>query len=202
MSEQQETIARIIAPDQWRAREGDIAHGEEWHRKADRYAIEADPNLFPLGQQAIDRTVEAWHGLADRFITGAGDRVKDSLAKADLILATTPTPAADIVIPTDIAEHVLSLGRVEWGQTPAHDAEGHGAHVVNSVRLTAEHFEQTGDQHMHGLWLAGTETVLCHTGTSPNAPKTTQALVGVWNWLVDQALATTPARNTSQIGEG
>jgi hypothetical protein len=103
-------------------------------------------------------------------------------------------------LPADIAKHVLSLGRVEWGQTHAHDADGHGEHVARSVRLTAETFGQEGDQHMHGLWLAGTETVLCHTGTSPNAPKTTQALVGAWNWLVDQA--STPPATSPAIPEG
>ena len=105
-----------------------------------------------------------------------------------------------LTIPADIAQHVRKIGKVEWGQTPAHDADGHGRHVTDSVRLTAAHFGQTDDQHMHGLWLEGTETVLCHTGTSPNAPKTTQALVGAWNWLVDQALAA-PASHASDGGE-
>lgn len=95
--------------------------------------------------------------------------------------------AYGIELPADIADHVLKLGRVEWGQTFAHDADGHGQHVADSVRATAAHFGQADDQHMHGLWLEGTDTVLAHTGTSPNAPKTTQALVGAWNWLVDQA---------------
>ena len=83
---------------------------------------------------------------------------------------TDETASPAVGIPEDILAHVAKLGRVEWGQTHAHDAEGHGAHVAESVRKTAEAFDQTGDQHMHGLWLEGTETVLCHTGTSPNAP--------------------------------
>lgn len=101
---------------------------------------------------------------------------------------TRAAPSA--TIPADIAQHVRKIGKVEWGQTPAHDADGHGRHIADSVRLTAANFGQTEDQHMHGLWLEGTETVLCHTGTSPNAPMTTQTLAGAWNWLVDQALAT------------
>lgn len=105
-------------------------------------------------------------------------------------------------IPEDIASHVLRLGRVEWGQTHAHDAEGHGAHVAESVRKTADTFGQTEGQHMHGLWLEGTETVLCHTGTSPNAPKTTQALVGAWNWLVDQAEAQRAASTALPLAQG
>lgn len=95
-------------------------------------------------------------------------------------------------IPADILAHAAKIGRVEWGQTHAHDPEGHGAHVAESVRRTAARFQQTGDLHMHGLWLEGTQTVLCHTGTSPNAPMTTQALVGLWNWLVDLAFASKP----------
>jgi hypothetical protein len=112
------------------------------------------------------------------------------------------TGSVRVELPADIAEHVTKIGRVEWGQTPAHDAEGHGRHVADSVRLTAAHFGQTGDQHMHGLWLEGTETVLCHTGTSPNAPKTTQALVGAWNWLVDQAATPTQPEATGNDGAG
>lgn len=107
---------------------------------------------------------------------------------------TRAAPSA--TIPADIAQHVRKIGKVEWGQTPAHDADGHGRHIADSVRLTAANFGQTEDQHMHGLWLEGTETVLCHTGTSPNAPMTTQTLAGAWNWLVDQALAT-PASHAS-----
>ena len=110
--------------------------------------------------------------------------------------AASLPPATDpamMTLPPEIADHILKIGRVEWGQTHAHDADGHGAHIARSVRLTAEAFEQEGDQHMHGLWLEGTETVVAHTGTSPNAPATTQALVGMWNWFHDQAaLAAAP----------
>lgn len=117
--------------------------------------------------------------------------------------AAQPAEADGVeAIPADIAEHVRKIGRVEWGQTPAHDAEGHGRHVADSVRMTAAHFGQTEDQHMHGLWLEGTETVLCHTGTSPNAPMTTRALVGAWNWLVDQSeAAATPKAPATDAGE-
>lgn len=38
-----------------------------------------------------------------------------------------------IELPAAIAEHVLSMGRVEWGQTHAHDAEGHGAHELREA---------------------------------------------------------------------
>lgn len=135
--------------------------------------------------------------------------IEQSQASIDAALSFLASQAAQPAeadgveaIPADIAEHVRKIGRVEWGQTPAHDAEGHGRHVADSVRMTAAHFGQTEDQHMHGLWLEGTETVLCHTGTSPNAPMTTRALVGAWNWLVDQSeAAATPKAPATDAGE-
>jgi hypothetical protein len=94
-------------------------------------------------------------------------------------------------IPDDIADKVREIGRAEWGQTPAHDADGHAAHVAESVNKTAEHFGQDGPQHMQGLYIEGTETVICHTGTSPNSAQIACALTGAWNWLYDQV--STPA---------
>lgn len=98
-------------------------------------------------------------------------------------------------LPADIAERVLATGYVEWGQTPALSPEAHGAHVAASCRLTAEHFGQQDDQHMHGLYPIGTETVVCHTGTSPNSALNARALTGAWNWLVDLAKADRAARS-------
>lgn len=98
-------------------------------------------------------------------------------------------------LPFDIAERVLATGYVEHGQTPALSPEGHGAHVTGSCRLTAERFRQQGDQHMHGLYPVGTETVVCHTGTSPNSALNARALTGAWNWLVDLAKADQAARS-------
>lgn len=158
------------------------------------------------------RDGSVWQELASDFQywinSAAGDMCDDVVAFR--IVDETPLShpcksgeGAGVAIPADIAEHVLSLGRVEWGQTHAHDAEGHGRHVADSVRITAANFGQDGDQRMHGLWLAGTETVLCHTGTSPNAPKTTQAIVGAWNWLVDQASgAPVPDATQTREAEG
>lgn len=146
------------------------------HHRAKAEAIEALPGSEAW--QKVERNLER-----ARFAYA----LQDDIA---LRLATQPDAQSDgvrEVIPDDILNHVAKLGKVEWGQTPAHDAEGHGAHVADIVQMTSEHFCQTEDQHMHGLYLEGTETVLCHTGTSPNAPQTTRALVGAWNWLCDQA---------------
>jgi hypothetical protein len=92
-------------------------------------------------------------------------------------------------IPIDLAKHVASLGPAEWGATAAMSADEHGKHVVQSVKITAERFGQTEDQQMHGLCLEGTDTVLCHTGTSPNSPQTSRALAGAWNKLVELCIA-------------
>lgn len=87
------------------------------------------------------------------------------------------------IIPAEIAEVVLKIGEAEWGATAALDAEGHAAHVRESVEITAKHFDQTEPQPMNGLYLAGTDIVICHTGTSPNSAQIARALTGAWNRL-------------------
>lgn len=107
------------------------------------------------------------------------------------------------VIPFDIVETVLKIGRAERGATAPHDADGHAAHVRNSVIETAKHFDQTEPQPMNGLYVEGTETVICHTGTSPNSPTTARALTGAWNALHDQCaeIAKRTASAPSDIGK-
>ncbi|WP_294277636.1 hypothetical protein [uncultured Sphingomonas sp.] len=129
---------------------------------------------FRMAASAIERDV-----LLDHLTNDEVDRLIAAILKADWKL----------YLPTDIAERLLATGHVEWGQTPALDPEAHGAHVTASCRLTDEYFGQQGDQHMHGLYPVGTNTVLCHTGTSPNSPLNARALAGAWNWLVDLAKA-------------
>jgi len=94
-----------------------------------------------------------------------------------------------MTIPKDILETVLKIGRAEWGSVSARSAEEHGAHVCESVKMTAENFGQTEPQAMHGLYVEGSETVICHTGTSPNSPTNARALAGAWNHLHDQCKA-------------
>ncbi|MGH6746560.1 hypothetical protein [Novosphingobium sp.] len=102
-------------------------------------------------------------------------------------------------IPEEIAAMVLQIGRAQWGQTEAFEAEGHAAHIAESVRLTDENFGQTGPRHMHGLYIEDTGTVICHTGTSPNSPQIARALTGAWNWLHIQATQSSDAQDR---GEG
>jgi hypothetical protein len=81
----------------------------------------------------------------------------------------------------------LAIGKVEWGATAALDAEQHAAHVKKSVEMTAEFFEQDGPQPMHGLYMAGDDIVICHTGTSPNSPTHARILMALWNRFVEEA---------------
>ncbi len=107
-------------------------------------------------------------------------------------LSTQPQPdaagAVEPTLPPDLAKWVLDVGKVEWGATDPHDADGHADHIRTSVNLTAEHFQQAEPQQMHGLYIEGTGTVICHTGTSPNSPRTAQLLTGAWNWFHDAAI--------------
>lgn len=98
-------------------------------------------------------------------------------------------------LPRDVIEHLLKIGPADWGATEAKSAEGHGADTVDSVRITAENFGQSGDQRMSGLYVAGTNTVICHTGTSPNSAETARILTGLWNHAVQQAKDASAAIN-------
>lgn len=87
----------------------------------------------------------------------------------------------------EMQKAAMTIGRVEWGATNEHTAEEHAAHVEKSVKITAEYFEQEGAQKMHGLYVTGTETVIGHTGTSPNSPTHARILTALWNRFVDEA---------------
>ena len=90
-------------------------------------------------------------------------------------------------LPKDIALAVAKMGKVEWGAVQPKPDEDHAKSFADSLKLTREYFKTEGDQSLHGVYLEGTEIVLCHTGTSPNSANNARALTGAWNWLVDQA---------------
>lgn len=87
--------------------------------------------------------------------------------------------------PKELLQRVREAGPCEWGATADASAEQHGEDLKNSIRLTSEFFDQVGDQQMHGLYLANTDVILCHTGTSPNSPMNAQILCGLWNWVFE-----------------
>lgn len=92
-------------------------------------------------------------------------------------------------IPENVAEHVLRLGRAQWGKVDAQPDATHVAEFAQTLKLTREHFGTEGDQELHGCYLDGTNTVLCHTGVSPNSPLSASILTGLWNKLHDDLLA-------------
>jgi hypothetical protein len=81
----------------------------------------------------------------------------------------------------------LIIGRAEWGATKPMSMTQHKIHVGNSIKITNENFEQEGPQKMHGLYLLGSNTVLCHTGTSPNSGTHARILAALWNRFVEEA---------------
>lgn len=86
-----------------------------------------------------------------------------------------------------MAKAALEIGPVEWGATKALTAEEHAEHVKSSIKLTEEGFGQEGPQEMHGLYIGDSDTVLCHTGTSPNSPTHARILTALWNRFVQEA---------------
>jgi len=87
-------------------------------------------------------------------------------------------------IPPAIVEQVLTMGRAEWGATVEQVSEQHIENFTKTLRLTRERFNLDDvPVALHGLYLEGTETILCHTGTSPNSGANAQALTGAWNRL-------------------
>lgn len=90
-------------------------------------------------------------------------------------------------LPQDVVDSILSIGPVEWGSTDAKSDEKHVEEFANTLRLTREHFSTDGDASLHGIYIAGSNTVVAHTGTSPNSPQHARILAGAWNCLVDAA---------------
>lgn len=134
-------------------------------------------------------------GRIDAYIVSSGEFFWGSAPQTianqrqQMVSPVELMPYSNTPIPRDIAEAVASIGEAEWGATRAQDDAAHVADFGNSLRLTREHFGTDGPQQLHGLYLKGTETVLCHTGTSPNSAVHAQALTGAWNWLLEQSRA-------------
>lgn len=91
-------------------------------------------------------------------------------------------------LPDDIVARLLAVGRVEWGTSLYQTDEEHVEDYRNTLRITREHFATEAEETaIHGVYLDGTNTVLAHTGNSPNSPQHARILVGAWNQLVDWA---------------
>jgi len=100
-------------------------------------------------------------------------------------------PVQDVVgfdLPADIIESLLAIGPVEWGVSLTQSDEKHASDLLDTLRITREHFGVTDEETgIHGVYLEGTGTVLAHTGMSPNSPQHARILVGAWNQLVEIA---------------
>lgn len=102
----------------------------------------------------------------------------------------TDRPASKIELPDDVIESLLAMGRVEWGTSLHQPDEKHVEDLRDTLRITREYFgTEEEETAVHGVYLAGTNTVLAHTGNSPNSPQHARILVGAWNQLVDIAEA-------------
>lgn len=135
-----------------------------------------------------DALFAAWEEMGSPSEWPGSDQLAERLDPR--LARPTDATAAMEAIPADVAEQVLAMGRAEWGATAEQTSEAHLADFANTLRLTREHFNfEDVPVKLHGLYLEGTGTVLCHTGTSPNSGANAQALTGAWNWLHDQATA-------------
>jgi hypothetical protein len=149
-----------------------------------------DERIEAMARAAVERRGFAW--VTDPMECGqdAYDICVEALDDATAAHDTLWPLAMEAVqqelrdtMPTELADLLRKLGDVEWGATAAMDADAHAAHVRQSVELTAEHFNQSGPQQMHGLYLPGAEVVVCHTGTGPNAGNIARILTAGWNWM-------------------
>jgi hypothetical protein len=90
-------------------------------------------------------------------------------------------------LPKDVADSLLAIGRIEWGATEAQSDAKHVSDFKRTLKITRKHFGTEGDVALHGVYIAGENTVVAHTGTSPNSPQHARILVGAWNHLVELA---------------
>lgn len=96
------------------------------------------------------------------------------------------TVTFSIDIPNDLETRIRAAGPVQWGQTGAKPDAEHLAEFATTLSETRKYFATEGDAELHGLYLDGTNFVICHTGVSPNSPLHARILTGLWNALHDQ----------------
>lgn len=174
-----------------------IAHGDEPYQRA---------LLFHSGQDqayaetdALQATTASPREEAERRRAdnnwGRADYLADLLDQHGIAyewgVPERKASLREVDIPREIAELALELGEVEWGATAELVAAEHIADFTETLRLTREHFNyEDVPVQLHGLYLKGAETVVCHTGTSPNSPTIARTLAGLWNnFLADARTA-------------
>jgi hypothetical protein len=86
-------------------------------------------------------------------------------------------------IPHDLIAYIKEAGPVDWGAVGPKSDGDHLMDFASSLRQTREHFNTEGPQDLHGLYVAGTDVIAAHTGTSPVARDRARILAGLWNTL-------------------
>jgi len=140
-------------------------------------------------QEAVcDEAVKRTHLLKEIGLT---EQQRDALA------ARVAELEGALSVPPELLTHMLKLGEVEWGSVPARSDEQHVSDFRDTLAITRETFGTVGDVPLDGVYLQGTATVVCHTGTSPNSPMTARIVAGLWNHFLrtQSALSRTPAQS-------
>lgn len=98
-----------------------------------------------------------------------------------------------------LLEAAKALGGVEWVGTEAKSDDAHLDDFREILAMTrTKHSIGEGPREMHGVYLKGTGTVVCHTGTSPNSASHARIIVGLLNYVVS-ALKEPEAGNRSKV---
>lgn len=85
-------------------------------------------------------------------------------------------------IPDDIIERMMAVGFIEWGAVNNKTDEQHIEDFRDTLAITrAAHQMPNGLQSLHGCYLPGSSTIVCHTGTSPNSGDHARIIAGLWN---------------------
>jgi hypothetical protein len=99
------------------------------------------------------------------------------------------------LIPPDIHERVLAVGKVVWSATDPKDDKLHLADLARCIEGTRENYDIPASQplQMHMLALESDDTTLLGTiGVSPNSGQHARILAGAWNRLVDECTSAAP----------
>lgn len=93
-------------------------------------------------------------------------------------------------IPDELKKRMIAVGKVEWGAIKAKPDEEHVTDFADTLAITRkDHNLPDGPRELHGVFIAGSETVVCHTGSSPNSPTHAQIMAGLWNSVIDALMA-------------
>lgn len=141
--------------------------------------------------KAEDDSSEGWPAWDElvRHPCMAAELIEARLAIAHMhdMIALHVRQREEPQLPAEIRAALLDRGKVHWGATAAKPDAEHVENFATTLQLTRAHFGTEGDQQLDGVYLQGTDIVICHTGTSPNSPIHARAITGAWNYLYDLA---------------